>query len=293
MHLRLQLAVPVALCAFAANSLLCRLALRSDEIDPLSFTALRLASGALLLTLLGASRGLRLSEPSSWRSAGALLLYAAPFSFAYVELNTGTGALILFGSVQLTMVGWGVGRGERPRLGFWLGMPVALAGLAGLTLPGLSAPTLRGALLMICAGIAWGAYSLLGRTASVPPLQATGRSFVCASGLSLVVLGLGALFSRPHASPFGAALACASGALASGLGYAVWYFALRSLSASRAAMLQLAVPVLAAVAGVLWLGEALSLRLVLSGAAILLGIVLERQHALFARPDAATRQEPK
>ena len=255
-----------ALLAFAANSLLCRLALREGAADPAGFTALRLGSGAAVLLL--AARG-RLG--GSWAGAAALLVYAVGFSFAYVRLPAGTGALILFGSVQGTMLVAGYRAGERPRAVQWLGFVLALAGLAGLTLPGASAPTLGAAASMATAGVAWGLYSLLGRGASDPTADTAGN-FVrsCAPLVLLLVLAAPALSVTPR----GAVLAATSGALTSGLGYVAWYAAVRRLSRTQAAIVQLAVPVLAAWGGVALLGEVWTGRLVACGAAVLAGVAL-------------------
>ena len=270
----------VALLCFAANSILARLALRSGQIDAASFTAIRLAAGALALWLLLRARGGGLRPVSGhgsqvtgsrgrWIAALLLFLYAAPFSFAYLQLSAGTGALILFGAVQLTMIGAGLRGGERPHWREWLGLGVALAGLVYLNLPGLSAPAPLGAALMALAGVAWGLYSLRGRSA-VAPLAETARSFVLATPFGLLLAALGA--SQAHLSGAGIACAAASGALASGGGYAVWYSVLPRLSATRAGTMQLAVPVLAALAGVLLLGERLTPRLVIAAIAILGGV---------------------
>jgi len=260
----------VAMLAFAANSLLCRLALQQGRIDPASFGAIRLAAGALTLVCVMRGRGARHQE-TGWASAVLLFAYAALFSFAYVSLPAGTGALILFGAVQLTMLGAGLLSGERFAAGGWIGMALALAGLAILLLPGAAAPSLYGAALMAGAGVAWGGYSLRGRGAP-DPLAATAASFVRAAPLAvLLVLPFSA---RVHADARGVGLAVASGALTSGLGYVVWYAALRHLTALRAAVVQLSVPLLAAGGGVLLLGEAFTGRLALAALAILGGIAL-------------------
>jgi drug/metabolite transporter (DMT)-like permease len=206
---------------------------------------------------------------------GALLLflYAAPFSFAYLHLTTGTGALILFGAVQLTMIGWGLRSGERPHPAEWAGLVIAFAGLLALNLPGLTAPPLGAALLMAVAGIAWGGYSLRGRR-SRTPLRDTAASFLWATPLG-IGLGLIAFFNRaPLIDREGILYAVLSGALASGGGYAAWYAVLPRLSATRAGTIQLAVPVLTAIAGAVLLTEAISLRLILCGTAILGGIAI-------------------
>jgi drug/metabolite transporter (DMT)-like permease len=262
----------VAMLAFAANSLLCRLALQQDRIDPASFSAIRLVAGALTLACVMRGRGAARADTSAgWTSAAMLLAYAALFSFAYVSLPAGTGALILFGAVQLTMLGAGLFSGERFAPGGWLGMALALAGLAVLLLPGAAAPSLYGAALMAGAGAAWGGYSLRGRGAP-DPLAATGASFLRAAPMAvLLVLPFA---TRVHADAGGVGLAVASGAVTSGLGYVVWYAALRRLTALRAAAVQLSVPLLAAGGGVLLLGEAFTARLALAALAILGGIGL-------------------
>ena len=263
----------LALLCFAANSVLARLALRDAQIDAASFTAIRLAAGAFFLWLL-LQRRARPAAPGRrgrWTAALLLFLYAAPFSFAYLELSTGTGALILFGAVQLTMIGAGIRAGERPHPREWVGLAVALAGLLYLNLPGLSAPSPLGAALMAVAGIAWGFYSLRGRGA-VAPLRQTAESFLLATPFGLA-LAAGAS-SQAHLSSFGVACAVTSGALASGGGYAAWYTVLPRLSATRAGTIQLAVPALAALAGILLLGERMSFRLLGSAIAILGGVGL-------------------
>jgi drug/metabolite transporter (DMT)-like permease len=266
------LATATALVAFAANSLLCRGALGHSAIDAASFTSLRLIAGALTLGLLSrvSARG-EDDEPSagSWPAAVSLFVYAAAFSFAYVSLTVATGALLLFGSVQVTMIAWGLVTGERPRRAEWIGLVVAIAGLTVLVLPGLAAPSVVGSSLMIAAGIAWGVYSLLGRGVA-NPIAATTANFVRTVPLT-AVLSLGAL-PLLHLEARGAALAVLSGAVTSGLGYVVWYRALRSLTAVRAATVQLAVPLLSAFGGVLLLGEAITLWLVLSAVLILAGV---------------------
>lgn len=263
----------VALLCFAANSVLARLALRAGQIDAASFTAIRLAAGALFLWLLlwGRSPSAGVKHSGRWIAALLLFFYAAPFSFAYLELSTGTGALILFGAVQLTMIGAGIRAGERPHAREWIGLGVALAGLLYLNLPGLSAPAPLGAALMAIAGAAWGCYSLRGRGA-VAPLRQTAESFLLATPLGLALAAIGS--ASAHLSGFGVACAVASGALASGGGYAAWYAVLPRLSATRAGTIQLAVPALAALAGVLLLDERVSFRLLVSAVAILGGVGL-------------------
>jgi drug/metabolite transporter (DMT)-like permease/RimJ/RimL family protein N-acetyltransferase len=262
----------LALVAFAANSILCRIALRQDAIDPATFTTIRLVSGAatlLLVTPQAQRQSLRGSH--SWISAALLALYAIPFSFAYLGLSAGTGALILFGSVQATMWIAALRSGERPHPMQWIGLALALAGLVYLTLPGLSAPPLLEAILMTVAGVAWGMYSLRGKGSANPIVQ-TRNNFVLA--VPFVFLVSVASLSRFHMEPRGIWLALASGVVASGLGYVAWYAALRGISASRAAILQLAVPILAAIGGVLILAESISPRLIVSTIAILGGIAM-------------------
>ncbi len=262
----------VAMIAFAANSILCRLALGARSIDPASFSTLRVASGALTLLLLARLRSGSIRFRGDFKSALALGLYMAPFSFAYVELSTGTGALILFACVQLTMLVAAIRDGERPSGQQWLGLVSAAAGLVYLLLPGVQAPSLRGSLFMATAGIAWGIYSLFGRRVAGDPLTKTASNFLWCVPLMLLV-SLTQL-QQHQLSLDGSLLAIASGALASGCGYAIWYAALRGLSAARAAVVQLSVPVIAAVYGVALMGEALSQRLVLATVAILGGVGL-------------------
>lgn len=260
-----------AMLAFAANSVLCRIALKETGIDAASFTAVRLAAGALALWLIVALRNGASIQDGNWTSALALFAYAAPFSFAYVSLSAGAGALLLFGAVQASMVLWGWWRGERLSARQLAGLALALGGLVYLMLPGLEAPPLGGSLLMIAAGIAWGVYSLRGRCAG-RPLAATAGNFLRAAPLGLAL----ALAALPWLSfdLAGIGYAAASGALASGVGYAIWYAALPGLRAASAATVQLSVPVIVAVAGVLLLGEPITLRLALSSVAILGGIAL-------------------
>ena len=269
----------LALAAFAGNSLLCRAALRDTPIDAATFTAIRIASGALTLWMIIRFRGSPARRAGDWPSALALFVYAAAFSFAYLSLTAATGALLLFGAVQATMIGAGLARGERLSLAQWLGVLVAAGGLLGLLLPGLTAPPLGGALLMMAAGTAWGVYSLRGRmpaSAGVDPTATNAGNFVRAAPLALGLLGIALLgwhdIVRYDAA--GAGYALASGAVTSGLGYAVWYAALKGLRATSAATVQLSVPVLTAVAGVALLAEPLTPRVVLASVAVLGGIAL-------------------
>jgi drug/metabolite transporter (DMT)-like permease len=265
--------------AFAGNSLLCRLALQGRHIDAASFTGIRLASGAALLSCLAWSRGAQPLQSGSWASALALFLYAAGFSFAYLSLPAGTGALLLFGAVQATMILFGLWRGERLQPAEWTGFVIAIAGLIGLLAPGVHAAPLGGSMLMVLAGIAWGAYSIRGRSSSDPVLTTAGN-FLRAAPMVLVLPLFGTGFG---ADATGIALAVASGALASGVGYVIWYAAVRHLRTANAAVVQLSVPVIAAAGGFALIGESITLRYVLAAGAILGGILL----ALRARSSPA------
>ncbi|MGV3653939.1 MAG: DMT family transporter [Noviherbaspirillum sp.] len=281
--LRLGSLTLVALTAFAGNSVLCRLALKDTAIDAASFTAVRMASGALVLLMLVCLRrgaagpgreraGMQgRAMGGDWMSGLVLALYACTFSFAYISLPAGAGALLLFGAVQITMILTGWWAGERPSLRQGAGLSLAVAGMVAMVLPGLSAPPLAGALLMLSSGIAWGAYSLLGRRA-LDPVGATAGNFFRAAPLSCFLAA--GLAAQARLDPLGVLYAALSGIFASGLGYVVWYAALPSLSATRAASVQLAVPVLAALGGTLFMGESITLRLAVSCAAILGGIAL-------------------
>jgi drug/metabolite transporter (DMT)-like permease len=266
----------LAMIAFASNSLLCRAALKHTSIDAASFTTIRLISGAVMLSLVARMRRGTSIGGGNWLSAFALFAYAAGFSFAYVSLPAATGALLLFGAVQATMIGHGVWVGERLRRLQLVGLMLACGGLVGLLLPGLSRPPLYGAVLMLGAGVAWGVYSLRGKGAGDPTKVTAGnflRAVPIAAALSVLMLK-GALDIA------GFWYAVASGALASGIGYAVWYTALPALKAAKAATVQLSVPVIAALGGIVFLGEPITLRLVLASAAILGGIalvILEKQ----------------
>lgn len=261
----------IALTAFAGNSLLCRIALEQTDIDAATFTSVRLVSGALALWVIVQLRGRAAWASGNWGSAVALFAYAAAFSFAYVTLPAATGALLLFGAVQATMIGHGLWAGERLRAAQVAGVLLALGGLVGLLLPGLSAPPLAGALLMLAAGVAWGVYSLRGKRGGDPTGVTAGnflRAVPFAVALSVFMQGSAML------DVVGFWYAVASGALASGVGYAIWYAVLPALKATQAATVQLSVPVIAALGGIAFLGEAVSPRLLLASAAILGGIAL-------------------
>ncbi|ABM38234.1 DMT family transporter [Polaromonas naphthalenivorans] len=263
----------LAMAAFAGNSLLCRLALRQTGIDAATFTAIRLVSGTVVLWLIARRfRGTQ-AGGGNWLSAWALFAYAACFSFAYVSLPTGTGALLLFGAVQATMIGYGLWSGERLRLAQLAGLALAFCGLAGLLLPGVSAPPLGGSVLMLVAGMSWGIYSLRGKGAG-DPTRVTAGNFLRAAPLAIALSLSMLLFKGAALDAAGLWLALASGALTSGIGYAIWYTALPALKATSAASVQLSVPVIAALGGIAFLGEPVTLRLVLASAAILGGIAL-------------------
>ncbi|BDG10572.1 DMT family transporter [Anaeromyxobacter paludicola] len=259
------------LVCFAGNSLLCRAALRPRLLDAATFTTVRLLSGAAALTLIAVARRRERPRGGSLAAAVALVAYAVAFSLAYVRMGAGVGALLLFGAVQVTMVGWSVARGARPGAVQWLGLGVALAGLASLGLPGASAPPLAPALLMVVAGAAWGAYSLLGRSDG-DPVAKNADNFLRALPFAVAVSA--ALHGELTLSWPGVLLASASGALASGAGYSLWYAVVPALGATRAAAVQLAVPVLAGLGATAFLGERLTPRVAASGAAILAGIAL-------------------
>lgn len=277
-YARTILLTSLAMLAFACNSILCRIALKHTGIDAASFTTIRLISGAIMLWLVAKiRRGTQTS--GNWLSAFALFAYAAGFSFAYMSLPAATGALLLFGAVQVTMVGYGVWSGERLRRPQLVGLLLAFGGLVGLLLPGLSAPPLYGSMLMLGAGAAWGVYSLRGRGAG-DPIRVTAGNFMravpVAAAMSILML------SRTSMNNMGFWYAIASGALASGIGYTIWYTALPGLKATNAATVQLSVPVIAALGGIVFLGEPISIRLVLTSMAILGGIalvILEKQPA--------------
>lgn len=269
----------LAMIGFACNSLLCRLALKHTGIDAASFTTIRLASGSAMLMLIILMRRRTHLGTGNWRSALALFVYAAGFSFAYISLPASSGALLLFGAVQATMISHGLWMGERLRRLQLVGFMLAISGLVGLLLPGLSAPPLLGSVLMLSAGVAWGVYSLRGKGMG-DPIQVTAGNFLrtvpIAAALSVV------MYRSTSLDGAGVWYAVLSGAIASGIGYAIWYTALPTLKATHAATVQLSVPVLAALGGIAFLGESVTLRLVLASIAILGGIalvILEKQPA--------------
>lgn len=269
--MRVLMLTAAALVGFAANSLLTRGALRADLIDAPSFTLIRLVTGAVTLAILVRVRSTGPSARGGWLSAAALAGYAVAFTLAYTRIGAAIGALLLFGAVQATMIGIGLARGERPRAIDWLGMLLAAAGLIVLTLPGAAAPSPLGAGLMVAAGVCWGLYSLAGRR-SRDPLATTAGNFSRAVVLSAVALG--ALLPRGHLSWSGALLAGASGSLASGVGYTLWYAALPSLAAWRAALVQTLTPVLTILLAAIFLGESITPRLLVATTFVAIGVLL-------------------
>lgn len=268
---RLLIMTSIAMIAFAGNSLLCRVALTTTTIDAASFTTIRIVSGAVTLFLLILLARRTRYIGGNWLSALALFGYAAGFSFAYLDLSAATGALLLFGAVQCTMIGYGLIKGERMNMKETMGVLIAITGLVGLLLPGLSSPPILSAMLMLGAGVSWGIYSLLGREVSDATMETTGnfvRTIPFALLASLVFL------PNMQIDTSGAVYAVVSGALASGLGYAIWYAVLPAMSATSAATVQLAVPALAAIGGVIFLSESVTLRLWLASAAILGGVAI-------------------
>lgn len=272
--MRIIVLTAIAMLAFAANSVLARLALADGAIDAASYTGIRLIAGALLLYLLltwGPGTGGSRKMGGSWSGAAALFGYAIFFSVAYLMLGAGLGALILFASVQMSMLGWAVFKGDRPRIIEWIGIALAVASLIYLVSPGLTAPHPLGAVLMALAGASWAAYSLIGRGSRSPLADTTGNFVRCAP-VAIALAGVG-LLTTP-VSWEGAVYAVASGAIASGLGYAVWYLALPSLSRVQASTVQLTVPAIAAAGRVLFIGESITLRLALASLGILGGVAI-------------------
>jgi len=277
LHPRIIILTTLAMIAFAGNSLLCRAALKHTGIDAASFTTIRLISGALMLWLVVSISRRTHDGRGNWLSAFALFVYAAFLSYAYAGLTTAMGALLLFGAVQATMIGHGMWTGERLLKMQLVGLVIALAGLVGLLLPGLSAPPLSSSVLMLASGFAWGVYSLRGKGAG-DPTKVTAGNFLRAVPISAALSLL--MYQSTSLDSTGFWYAVASGALTSGIGYSIWYTALPALKAAKAATVQLSVPVIAALGGIVFLGEPLTLRLVFSSVAILGGIalvILEKQ----------------
>ncbi len=279
-----------ALVAFAFNSILCRLALRGEEADAVGFTSVRLVSGAVALSVISylcggllVSKGLTsnvsvkplltrgLVQYGSWPSAFFLFAYAICFSFAYLGLTAGTGSLILFGSVQMTMIAVAIFKGERPPALEWLGLVIAISGLVYLVFPGLASPPLNNSLLMAAAGASWGFYTLRGKSSSDPLADTTGN-FV--RSVPMIAIAAIPYLSKIQLSTRGIMLAVLSGAITSGVGYTVWYAALKFHTSTRAAVLQLAVPIIAATIGIIFLAEVANARLFIAAALILGGIGL-------------------
>ncbi|MEJ5020175.1 DMT family transporter [Ochrobactrum vermis] len=271
--MRIAILTAISMLAFAANSLLARLALSNGDIDPLSYTGLRLVSGAVVLFALACitSRRTLISGMGNWSGAFALLFYAGAFSTAYVMIGAATGALILFASVQIGMIAWAIFWGDRPAILEWMGIAIAFLALLYLISPGLVAPKLSGTVLMMGAGLSWAAYSLLGR-GSQSPLFDTAGNFVRCLPVGIIMIIVGLLKFNPTLA--GATYAVVSGAIASGLGYTIWYNVLPELSRTRAALVQLTVPSIAALGGVLILGEPLSQRLLIATIGIVGGVAL-------------------
>jgi len=261
----------LAMIAFASNSLLCRAALKHTSIDAATFTFVRIFSGAAVLWVLIKMRKVTSKESGNWWSGLALFVYAAAFSFAYVDLAAGTGALLLFGAVQATMILWGFGKGERLDAIQIVGLLLAAAGLVVLLFPGLAAPPIGGSILMLAAGLAWGVYSLRGKS-SRDAIAATAGNFLRAVPFAALVSVL--MLPKMHLDSLGITYAVISGAITSGLGYVIWYAALAGLKAASAATVQLSVPVLAATGGILLLGEPITLRYMIASIAVLGGIFL-------------------
>jgi drug/metabolite transporter (DMT)-like permease len=271
--LKTSLLTGLALIAFAANSVLCRLALANGNIDASSFTGIRLLSGAIALLLILSIKGNKqgVSSKGSWTSSFTLFLYAITFSYAYLSLDTGTGALILFGSVQITMILLSIISGTRLHIIEWSGFFIAFTGLVYLVIPSITTPSVSGFILMTVSGMSWAIYSLRGR-GSKNPLMDTTYNFL----RTIPFITLLAIFTMPNInySSQGIILALLSGAITSGVGYTIWYIALRSLSSIQAAVLQLSVSIIAAIGGVIFLSETITSRLVISAVIVLGGILM-------------------
>jgi len=288
--LKIIILTGLALIAFAANSVLCRLALGDAAIDAASFTVIRLLSGAIvLLVIVGVTRTIsKVSAKGSWTASFMLFLYAVTFSYAYISLDTGTGALVLFGSVQITMIVLSLMSGNRLHLAEWAGVIAAFTGLVYLVLPGVTTPSMTGFMLMAVAGAAWGIYTLKGRS-SKNPLMDTAYNFLRTVPF-VIVLAIVTMSTATYSFD-GIWLALLSGGITSGIGYTIWYIALGGLSSTQAAVLQLSVPVIAALGGVVFVAEAITFRLAVSAAITLGGIlvvILGRYYFLRVRPGAKT-----
>lgn len=268
---KLILLAMLAMAAFAANSLLCRMALVETDISPATFTFWRLFSGAVVLAVISVMRNQKTLQEGSWVSSLALFVYAAGFSFAYISMTTGAGALVLFGAVQITMISWGLFKGEKMTAFQWGGFVLALTGLVLLLLPNAAVPKLSSAVLMLTAGMAWGVYSLRGKGVRLP-IEATAGNFIRATPLALILMVVFWPEQQPEVE--GIIYAIASGAMASGLGYALWYSILPHIAALKAATLQLTVPVLAVIAGWLLLNEVVTYRIMLSSVMVLGGVAM-------------------
>jgi len=271
--LKTSLLTGLALIAFAANSVLCRLALGNGSIDASSFTVIRLLSGALalfiILSIKGKSKGVQ--SKGSWAASFTLFLYAITFSYAYLSVDTGTGALLLFGSVQITMILLSLITGARLHISEWSGLIIAFTGFVYLVLPSVTTPSINGFILMTVSGISWGIYTLKGRS-SKNPLMDTTYNFL----RTIPFAALLAFFMMPNItySSEGIVLAVLSGAITSGVGYTIWYIALGGLSSTQAAVIQLSVPVIAAIGGVLFVSETITYRLIISAVIVLGGILI-------------------
>lgn len=279
----------VTMIAFAGNSILGRFALDKTVIDAASFTIIRLLAGAIALAII--ARLFRHDKPGkgNWWSALALFAYAACFSFAYIKLAAATGALLLFAAVQTTMIGYSIWAGERLRWLQIIGLTIALGGLTFMLLPGLSAPPIVGASLMLASGVAWGVYSLLGKRAGGDPIRITAGNFLRAVAFALVLILV--MNQQTKWDAIGVGYAIASGAIASGIGYAIWYTVLPELKSTHAATIQLSVPVIAAIGGVLFLHESIDMRLVIASIAILggIGLVVIEKRSTAAKKQAAQK----
>jgi drug/metabolite transporter (DMT)-like permease len=280
---RIATATIFALLAFAANSILCRMALRVATIDPLTFTSIRIVSGAITLALVLLFRSRKVHMGGSWISALELIGYAATFSVAYMALTAGTGALLLFGAVQVVMIAAGYRAGERINRAVAVGWLAAVGGIIALTLPSVSSPPLSASFLMLLAGIAWGLYSLRGRRSS-EPIAETAGNFVRAVPIALILNAL--MFTKAFCTSRGVLLAVLSGALASGLGYAAWYTALPRMRSMTAANLQLCVPVIAALFGAVLFKEAITTRLIVASLFVLGGVFIATRAGATAKPSS-------